>query len=605
MSTLSNALRIATGGLQNSQVGIGTISHNIVNANTQGFTRQVAQNSAVAYNGFGAGVQLGTIQRITDNFITARGLTSASDLDYATTTRSFLDNIEGSFSNASADGNLEDLVNGFFAATSQLANSPADGALRRNAVQSAVLLSDTIRGISQDMDDVQQRIDDQITAELTSINTILKRVYDLNVEIATQDANTANGANTNDLKDARAIQVDELAKRFGLQVSTSQNGSLRILTENGRKLVDEGTYVQLKRVGGSGPFGDIVVQNVKVDGSLDPNTTPLYTNSMSTGRIKALIDVRDTTIPNLLAELNEFTSTFMTAFNSLHSQGSAIPPVATLQSGSTSGVTTTATDLFTELSASLAGATFHASVVNSQGDVIATTLGNGGAIAIPGVGPFSLDDLATLINGNADVGNTTLGGTLGITATATTDSNGDPIIRLQTQTAGQYVVLSNVSGNALGLLGMNNFFTGADSNDIAVRSDIATNPDLVAVGRMRAEDGGLSSRSNANMLALSQLADTVLSFGAAGDLSAQNVNSAGYVGRIVSTLAVTIKDANSREAFAETIDTQIAELQSSLSGVNVNEELATMLVYQNSFQASARIVTVVNDLFDTLLGIVR
>lgn len=603
--TLNNALRIGITGLQNSQIGISTVGHNVTNANTPGFTRQVVQNEAVSYNGYGAGVQLATIQRITDGFLNARSLNASSDLDFATTRRSYLDTIEGSFSNASAEGSLEDLVNGFFAATSQLAGSPTDGALRRNAMQSAVLLTDTLRGISQDLDTVQTRVDDQITSELTSINTILKRIYDLNVEIATQQVGTTNGGNTNDLEDARDAQVSELAKRFSLQISTAQNGSLRILTENGRKLVDEGTYVQLKRAPGSGTFGDIVVQNVRVDGSLDPNSTPLYTNSLDTGRIKALVDIRDTTIPNLLAELNQFTTTFMTEVNLIHSRGSAIPPQATLTSGSTGNVTTTATDLFTELSASLAGTTFHASVVDSQGNVIATTLGNGGPITIPGVGPFSLDDLATLINGNADVGNTTLGGALGITATATVDGSGNPIIRLQTQTTGQYVLLSNASGDALGLLGMNNFFTGSDSNDIAVRSDIVANPDLIAVGRMRSSDGGLSSLSNGNAIALSQMADTNLAFGAAGGLGAQTVNSAGYVGQIISDLAVIIDDANNREAFAETLNSQLGELKSALSGVNVNEELASMLVYQNSFQASARIVTVVNDLYDTLFGMLR
>lgn len=595
--SLTNALRIGTAGLQNSQVGLSTISHNVVNANTPGFTRQVAQNESVSYNGFGAGVQLATIQRVTDDFLVARSLNASSDLDFASTTRSYLDTIEGSFSNASAEGNLEDLVNGFFAATSQLSASPADGALRRNAMQSAVLLGDTLRGMNEDLEAVQQRVDDQITSELTSINTMLKRIYDLNVEIATQSVGGAGGGNTNDLDDARDLQVSELSKRFGLQVSTAQNGSLRVLTENGRKLVDEGTYVQLKRVSGSGVFGDIVVQNVKVDGSLDSNTTPLYTNSLSTGRIKALVEVRDTVIPDLLAELDTFTATFMAEANAIHSRGSAVPPQATLTSGNTGDVTTTASDLFTELSASLAGTTFHASVVDSQGDVIATTVGNGGAITIPGVGPFSLTDLATLINGNADVG-------ANITATATVDGSGNPIIRLQTGTAGQYIVLANASGDALGLLGMNNLFTGSGSDDIAVRSDIVANPDLLAVGRMRA-DGGLSSLSNGNAIALSQMADSVLSFAASGGLGAQSVNSAGYVGSIISNLAVTMDDANSRESFADALHNQLGELKSSLSGVNVNEELASMLVYQNSFQASARIVTVVNELFDSLFGMVR
>lgn len=698
--TLTSALRIATSGMQFSQTGLGNVSHNIVNTNTAGYTRQVIQSSSVAYNGFGAGVQLSTIQRITDDFLTSRTLNAGADLAYANTRRTYLDSVEGAMNGANAEGSLQDLANTFFDSLSQLANSPSDSSLRRNAVQTASLFADTLRGVNGDIDTVQTRVDDQITAELSSINEILKRIYDLNKEIALLGAGNINGGNTNDLQDSRDTQVAELAKRVRINVSYSQNGSLRILTETGRRLVDEASYVQLKRSGGSGQFADIVAQNVQVDGNLNPSLVPFDTQNFTTGSIKALMDLRDRDIPALLAELDRFASTFMTEFNKVYSRGSTIPPQSVLNSHATTGLATAAVDMFANLSADLANTSFNISIVNSQGGVISTTLGNGGPVTLPGSGPFSLVDLATLINNNIDLGNTelsttdtapavlgvseietdgtlpngtytirridattvqlwnaagsgqiagtasvtivqpsvgdqtlnfgqglvvttdntldisgtadnttagtiTLGSTAGVTATATTNAAGQPIIRIETATPGQYVVLSNVNGDALGILGMQQFFTGTNSDDINISDALRGNPELLAVGRMRTSDGGLSSLNNENALAVSQLADTRLAFAAAGDLGALNVTGSSYLGAITSSLAITMADAGSREKFADTVNNQVSELKGSLSGVNINEELSMMLIYQNSFQSSARIITVVNQMFDALVNIIR
>lgn len=698
--TLNSALRIATSGMQFSQTGLGNVSHNIVNANTPGYTRQVIQSGSVAYNGFGAGVQLSTIQRITDDFLVSRTLNAGADLSYATTRRTFLDSVEGAMNGANAEGSLQDLTNTFFNSLSQLANSPSDSSLRRNAVQTASLFADTLRGVNSDIDTVQKRVDDQISGELSNINEILKRIYDLNKEIALLGAGNLNGGNTNDLQDSRDNQVAELAKRVKINVSYSQNGSLRILTETGRRLVDEASYVQLKRSGGSGPFADIVAQNVQVDGNLNPSLVPFDTQNFTTGNIKALIDLRDSDIPALLAELDRFASTFMTEFNKVYSRGTTIPPQNLLTSHATTGLASAAVDMFTNLNANLANASFNVSIVNSQGNVISTTLGNGGPITLPGTGPFSLEDLATLINNNIDLGNTelsttdtapavlgvsniatdgtlangtytvrrisatqvelwdatgtaqvpgtntvtivqpsvgnqtlnfgqglvvttdntldisgtldnntagtiTLGSTAGVTASTGTNAAGQPIIRIETRTPGQYVVLSNVNGDALGLLGMQQFFTGTNSDDINISEALRTNPELLAVGRMRTSDGGLSSLNNENALAISQLADTRMGFAAAGALGALNVTGGSYLGAITSNLAIIMADAGSREKFADTVNNQVTELKGSMSGVNINEELSMMLVFQNSFQSSARIITVVNQMFDALVSIIR
>lgn len=606
MSNLNTALRIGTSGMQMSQLALSTVSNNVVNANTEGYSRQVINTVSTSSNGFGNGVELDSIQRMTDSFLSQRVLTATSDLAYSTARSSYLSTIDGSVTNATAKGSLEAIVGDFLTSFNSLANAPSDTSLRRTVVQDAQLVADTLNGINTDLNTLKSTVDTAITSDLTSINQTLKDIFQLNTQIA-NIGGLSNGSNANDLQDARDRAITTLSAYFKVNVSNNtSNGALRLTTENGRVLVDEASYVQLTRTSTGGTYQGVGAQTVKVDGSLNSTIQPINTDTLTTGKIKALVDVRDTTLPNILAQVDEFATTFMSAVNDLTSQGTSSPAVRSLTSGNTSTLTATSTNLLTHADFStISGAVFNISVVDVNGNPIRTTVG-GTSITVSPTFPattFSLDDLAAAINTNASIGNTALGGSAGVTATTGSDASGKPIITITAANSSYKVILDNVSGNALGLLGMNNMFTGASSQDMAVSSSMLANPDLLPVSRMRDSDGGLSSTNAENALALAQLANTNLSFGAAGGLGAQTDTPVGYMNQVVSNLAVTLNDAKNRQTYNESVQTQAQELAASVSGVNLNEELSEMIVYQNSFQASARIITVVNQMMQDLMNI--
>ena len=605
MSGLTSALRIGTNGLNVAQTSLATVSHNVVNANTPGFSRQVVQAGAVATNGFGNGVAINQIQRVSDRFITLRTYSAASDAEYAATRRTYLDTLEGVMTGASAQGGLEAIAANFFESASQLSNDPSNSALKRNFVQQAQQLTQTVRDINDDLSIAATDADNALTSQLAVVNQLLKDISNLNAQISQINIGRADGGNGNDLRDARDAKVADLSKYFKLQVAENgANGAVRVTLENGRRLVDDAGYIQLKRTTGS-PYQGIGAQAMQVDGTLSSIVLPIDPSSLTSGKIKALTDVRDTLVTNLKAQVENFTDTFRTEFNKVASNGSSVPPVRTLTSGNTADVAGVGTNLYglTDF-ATLPSTTFHVSVVNSLGQPVLTTNG-GTAITLPGAGPFSLTDLATLINNNATIGNGALGGSNGVTATAAVDGSGNPYLQIQAANSSQRIVLSNATGDALGLLGVNNVFVGSGASDFEISSSIISNPELLPTARMRTADGGLSNLDNQNILAMAALADTKLSYAAAGGLGAQNATVSGYAGQMVSNLSVTINDAKDRVTFTSNIATQLEELRSQVSGVNVNEELALMLVYQNSFQASARIVSVVDQLLDELVNIVR
>jgi flagellar hook-associated protein 1 FlgK len=601
MSNLTNALRIGTSGLNIAQTSLATVSHNVVNANTPGFSRQIVQPGAAAINGFGNGVQLQSIQRVADRFINLRNIAAQSDVQYAQTRKTYLDTLEGVMTGASAQGGLEAVAGEVFKSISELSNEPSNSALKRNVVQKAETFARTVRDVDTDLNTTATDADQQVSAEISNANQLLKDIGALNAQIAAlNNSQQANGANANDLRDSREGKINELAKLFKLQVAENgENGAIRVSLENGRRMVDDAGYVQLKRTVGS-PYQGLAVQSVLVDGSLSSTELPIEPSTLTSGKFKALFDTRDILVPNLKAQLEVLADTFRTEFNKVASQGSSVPPVRTLTSGNTPGnVAAATTDLYSlPQFAGLAGGTLHLSVVSSLGQpALSTQLAL--PITLPGAGPFSLNDLATLINADPNVG-------AGVTATAQIDANGRPFLQIQATNPNQRIVLANAGAtDVLGTLGMNNVFTGTGAADFEIDAKFIANPELLPTARMRTSDGGLSNLDNRNILALAQLADTRFNIPAAGGLGAQTTTVAGYSSQMVSNLSVVINDAKDRMTFTTNVATQLEQLKSEVSGVNVNEELAQMLVYQNSFQASARIISITDQLLEELVNIVR
>ncbi len=600
MSNLTNALRIGTSGMQYSQLALGTVSHNVVNANTAGYSRQIVQSSAASLNGYGAGVQLETVQRVTDRFLNSRVLTSTSDSSYAASKSGYLSSLEDTFTTSNAHGGLESVVGMFITSMNNLATDPSNSSLRRNVVQQASLVAGAIHNVNADLQTVATDADNAITAELDVMNQLLKDVYQLNTQIIQLQAG-GNGAGNNDLMDARDQKIKQLSQSLGVQVTyNTSTGGVRVTTETGRRLVDENSYVQFSRGASGGDYRSVIAQSVQSSGSLSNTKMPLEYADMSTGRIKALMEVRDVTVPNLLAQVDEFTSVFTSQVNQLTSQGTSSPPASALNSGNTYHLADEFTDLLSDTRFSgIAGASINISVTTSLGTAVTTSSGT--PITFTGA-PLSLDDIVNQINNDPTVGNTALGGTQGVLASIVHTAEG-PVLRIEAADPNNKVVMANVTGDALGILGMNNLFTGSNSSNIGIRSDIAANADLLPVAMMRA-DGGVSNTDGQNIIKLAGIADLKMDFAAAGGLGAQRATAVSFLNTMSSTLAVNVSAASDNAMFAANLQNQAQELATSVSGVNINEELAQMLVYQSSFQASARIISVVNDLLQELVNIV-
>ena len=173
--------------------------------------------------------------------------------------------------------------------------------------------------------------------------------------------------------------------------------------------------------------------------------------------------------------------------------------------------------------------------------------------------------------------------------TATVEAGGR--LRVAADAADGRVSFSDDSSGVLAALGINRFFDGDGSFDIAVNAELAGDARLLAVGREHL-DG-----DNRNALALSALRDTPLE-------SLNGLSIGGHWADHVGEVASGIARARDRNAADELVRQNLGSQQAALSGVNADEETINLLQFQRAYQASARLVSVVDELTQTLLSLV-
>lgn len=713
--SLSTALRIAQSGIAFNQSALGTISHNVSNVNTAGFSRQEVQGVAVSFEGRAAGVSsAGVIRKVNQSLLNRLGQQSAV-VGFSASRGEFMKNLEISFGKPGSSVSIEKLVNNFFNQMQNVVNNPEFASLRQNFTLSASLLTDTVNTLQQELVDTQVNINAQIDLELTKINEALSNINNLNGQIR-ELSNAPGSRSAADLMDARQQQIDIVAERFKININQGEFGEISIITEDGRALVDSSFAVLERTPPSSGQtFQGIGFRKVQSNGGLSSNLININPDRLSAGSIKGLLSVRDEVVPDFISQLDTFSTTLIREVNFAHSQGSATPPPTSITNFADS-IASPATTSLSSAWGLVPGSQFDLSVVNrATGSPVGTTVGantlgpdtalNGdfslatdwtanapwtlaagvasidgsqganvileqaagltpGALytvsftvsnytagsmtvqagdtaqpsvpAITGNGTYTTT-LRANGNGNlifnadsafaSDIDNVTI--QAGASDTPITYETGETLqdlvdkinnnqalnqdltasidggrLKVTANSANNGVVFGQGTNNILGLMSTNPYFTGTSASTIAVRADILTDSNNLAVAQMRSNDGGLTLSDNRNAINIANLATQRFSFAAAGTLADQNTTMAGYMISVNTNLGSQLADNTARTEFDQVLQDDLINRNQAVSGVNLDEEMANLLVFQRAFQASARVVGIVDELFDSLLNII-
>ncbi len=633
-------LDIGVSGLSSARANLQTASHNISNVNTPGYSRQqvlqttnLAQSSGAGF--IGQGVQVSTVERVYSQFLVSQSLqaqTKSSQLDTYLTQISQVNNLL-----ADASAGLSPALQNFFGSLQDLANNPASVPSRQSLLSNSEALVSRFQVLDESLSASREGINSQVQGSVDEINSIATNIANLNNSITVAEG-TAGGQPPNDLLDQRDALVSELGKLVNTSFVRQSNGSYNVFIGNGQPLVVGAETLTLSAV--TSPNDPLEVTIGIVAGN---NTILIPEDQLqSGGSLGGLLAYRNETLDSAQNSLGRIAIGLAQTLNDQHRLGQDLngdlggdlfnvpsPKVISVTSNApASNITMDISDVTalttSDYSFAYDGANYSLTRLSDNTSV--TT-----AVLPTGVAPLTLDGVrvtGAVINANesfiiqptrdaaknisvaitdtaklaaaAPIETKSLLSNIGSGVISAGTVNPLPIdanlqqpltITFHTPADGQF----DVTGVGVGLPATNQVYTdGADIIFNGLTVQISGTPGAGDVFTVGPNNNGNSDSRNALLMA---------------DLQTQNI-LAGGTATYQSTYAQLISQVGNQtrelivtgEVQANLL-AQTNESLQSLSGVNLDEEAANLIRYQQAFQASGKIIEISSTLFDTLLNI--
>ncbi|WP_277187440.1 flagellar hook-associated protein FlgK [Caballeronia sp. BR00000012568055] len=638
----NNLLSIGLSGLNAAQWGLTTTGNNISNAATPGYTLEKvtyteASGQYTASGYLGNGVQTANVTRQYSQYLTTQVNNTTASSSAASTNYSMLsqlNNLVGDPTTGIATG-----ISNYFSGLQSVANSPSSTSARQSLISSAQTLADQINTAGQNYDQLRQSVNTQLTNAATQINTYTKQIADLNQQIGAQ---TAGGQSPNQLMDQRDQAVASLSSLVGVSVVQQSNGNYNVFVGNGQPLVVGNTNYTLQTVNSPSDPSEMTLAYTNTSGTTQTaaNTQYLSEDSLSGGVVGGLIDFRTQTLDPAQAKLGAIATSFAAQLNGQNALGvdlngqaggalfsTGTPSVysnARNQGSGTVSVTlaNSTTPPTSDYTLSYDGTNYN--LTDSTGKSMGTITPPSSTVAgmnISVSGTMQKGDSFTIQPTRSSLDNFSLAttspsaiaaGSPAITSAATANT-GTGAITSATVTSGYSIptdikltynsTAGGFTSNVALTVGTTTYpanttipyssSTGLTVSANGVSATISGKPSNGDVFNVAANKGGTSDGSNA--LAMSNLV-TAKSLNSNTDtLTGAYANYVNDIGNQTNQLKAT---STSQTALL----TQATSAQQSVQGVNLNEEAANLMQYQQLYQANSKVIQIASTLFQTILG---
>ncbi|MBS1213401.1 MAG: hypothetical protein H6R26_2018, partial [Proteobacteria bacterium] len=307
-------LGIASSGLLAFQRSLTTISHNITNVNTEGYSRQTAdlvtrEPEYVGRAGYmGTGVDVKTIRRSYDDFLTAQVRTSTSahaELDAYYNLAIQVDNII-----SDPDSSVASALQAFYDSIHDVANEPTSIPVRRVMLTSAETLTNRFNTLNGSFNSLRSQVDESIENSLDQLNSQASSLAALNQKIALALGSTG-GTPPNDLLDQRDQLVLDMAKHLDVHVVPQSDGTVNLFVGSGQALVMGTEAATLKiqdSMYGGGP------KDIALYAKGSSNYT-IITSRLSGGDIGGLMSFEKEFLDPAQSDLGRIAAAFSAQYN--------------------------------------------------------------------------------------------------------------------------------------------------------------------------------------------------------------------------------------------------------------------------------------------------
>lgn len=624
---MPDLLRTSLSGLLASQRAITTTGNNIANANTEGYSRQSVQFAtrppAAFGNGFiGNGVDVVTVTRNYDQFALdqLRGnQVELGRLDAFAGLAGQVDNILGDPNTGIATS-----LGSFFGAWQDVANDPASLSGRQLLVAQVGTLADRFRQTSLRLDALEGNSNDQISTTVAQINSLAQSVARLNKDIEIAQASVSQPPN--DLLDTRDKLISQLSELVGVSTVPQDNGAVNVFIGTGQPLVIGGTAQALGVRPSEFDLG-------RIDVVLETSSGPqAITGAINGGQLGGFLQFRSQILDEARDVLGQIASGVAYAVNQQNAAGldlngflggdifSIAPPSALASTGNTSAAT-----IGVQVS-DIGALQPEEYLLRYDGTAWSAVTPAGRSVTLTGTGtaldPLVAEGLSFTVSGTPAAGDRFLvratRDAAGSLRAALTDPRGIAAagpIRTSAAAAnlGTGVISAGTvvdASNPALLSTVNIAFTspttysvnGSGSFTYTAGSPITINGWEVSLTgapvtgdtfRIERNAGGTGDNRNALLVAGIQ---------SRGVLNGGSTSVNDAFGGLVGQIGTITRQANITRDAQSAITSDSRETLLAKTGVNLDEEAADLLRWQQAYQASARVVSVANDLFQTLLN---
>jgi flagellar hook-associated protein 1 len=314
MAGVRSILDIGKSALSANELALQTLSHNIANVDTPGYSReetvlQTAMPVPSPVGLLGNGVRVKEVRRFVDNYLNDTIMKKNTDLQYQKTSEKYLGQMESILNEDNSQ--LTQNLTGFFNAWQDLSTDPTSVPSRVTIEAQGENLASSMRTVYSDLRGLQSEINSTVALELDNINRITTTIANLNQRIS----EAGKDAQTNDYMDQRAELLKELSGDLRIISFEDNQGNITALAADGRPLVDGNNHWNLKV---SDPYstGSYQINWEDSNGNLSN-----ITMDIKTGTLGSLLHERDVDAQGFVDQLNALAKTITTQVNQIHETG--------------------------------------------------------------------------------------------------------------------------------------------------------------------------------------------------------------------------------------------------------------------------------------------
>ena len=626
--SLGQALATAMSGLRANQAALALVSSNVANAETPGYVRKSLNQTATTTADYGSSVRIAGVNRELDAFVQAQLRTETSGAAYANIRSTFLANLQGIYGNPDSTGTLESAFNALTTAVQALSTSPDSQSARIGVINAAQTIAQQLNAASQGIQSLRSSAESGLNDAVNVANNAMTQIATINNQL---NNGTQTDASTASLLDQRDQYITQLSQLMDVRVVTNAANQVSVFTNSGVQLVGvEAAQLSFNAQGTVTPntlwdsdpsksnLGSLAI-NFPHGGSMDL----IATNSIRSGAIAGYLELRDHTLVQAQAQVDQLAASLSSALSDQTIDGSKTPASTLPQAGfdlDLSGLQN-GNVIHVSYKDNVTGQTHKLSIIRADGmsslPNSATADPNDEVIAIDFSGglPAAMSSAVMQLNSalagkglqfsNVPPGSSTLrvlddgaGNqsdivSASVTKTMTSPNSGAPQLVLFSDGGVPYTGAFTTNGaQQTGLAARISVSAGllADPSQLIVYSTSPTTP------------SGDTTRPD---FILAQLTRASLYYSPQTGVGTPNAPFKGtllsYTQQFLSTQGSAAEAAKQLADGQSVVLNTLQNKMNATSGVNIDDEMAHLLALQNAYSANARVMSAVKDMYTTLL----